>query len=601
MLRQDDRPADPPRRPQSFAVAVPSQLRWPSRVAVRPDGTLEELDSGVGLKKVNDSPDIVQYARALLAADRDEISFIWISQDAKWTSVQIIAKRDHPSGPRAEIRLSDLDPPFGLSVRELDVLTLVAAGLSNEAIAVSLEVSPRTVTKHVENIFGKTKTWTRAGLAGMATDKGLLRLPTPGGSLAYPFGTGALESAAVKLGSEQVTRAKGQTRRPIFVGMPLSSAGRGSADALEMLNGAQLAIERLNEQGGVLGRTVELMTVNCDIGDPRSLAEAYSNLIDSEVDAITAGYSCFEPAIQSLIGSFRGPYLHAATMDSAVANVRSNPASLGNIFQVCASDINYGMGIARFFAHLETTLQWKPRNRRLVVIQPPWPGLNIGLNEIDKGLGAHGWQIEIISETPREGEDWTSVIDRLHALDPAAVVLASYFCEDSVSFQRAFLARPIPSLIYNLYSPSIPRYREELGDLANGVLWATTTGLYSDRIGNDFTLKYRQRFGIDPGQSHASIAYDRINILAGAWSRVGNSRLFDKVAADLRTTIYRGVNGSYFFGSDGQVGLAYPDDTQDPSLSQAHLVFQIQNGMQRIISPDPYINGRFQLPGWMKG
>jgi branched-chain amino acid transport system substrate-binding protein len=570
-------------------------------VAVRTNGALEEIENGEGLSKANTNSQLIHYARALLTTDRDDISFIWISGQGQWMSVQITAERDQAAGSRAELRMIDIDPPDSLTLRELDVMTLVAAGLSNEAISACLDVSPRTITKHVENIFAKTMTWTRAGLAGMATDKGLLRLPTPGGCLSYPLGTGAVERAAARLDSAPASRMKPLARRPIFIGMPLSLSGRGKADAKEMLNGAQMAVEQLNERGGVLGRKVELLTVNCDISNAHSLAEAYTSLIENEVDAITAGYSCVEPAIQKLVGSFRAPYLHAATMESAVANVRSDPTSLGNIFQVCASDVNYGLGVARFLTHLELSMQWKPRNRRLVVVQPYWPGLNIGLNEIDRGLGAHGWQIEIVSETPRDGEDWDGVIDRIHRLDPAAIVLASYFSEDSVSFQRAFLARPIASLIYNLYSPSVPTYREELGDLANGVLWATTTGLYSDRIGNDFTLRYRKRYGIDPGQSHASIAYDRINILAGAWSRVGNSRLFDKVAEDLRSTVYRGVNGSYFFGSDGQVGLAYPDDTQDPSLSQAHLVFQIQNGMQRIISPQPYVNGRFQMPSWMLG
>jgi ATP/maltotriose-dependent transcriptional regulator MalT len=42
-----------------------------------------------------------------------------------------------------------------LSMRELEVLRLVAAGLSNKAIARRLVVAEETVKKHLKNIYGK--------------------------------------------------------------------------------------------------------------------------------------------------------------------------------------------------------------------------------------------------------------------------------------------------------------------------------------------------------------------------------------------------------------------------------------------------------------
>ena len=45
---------------------------------------------------------------------------------------------------------------LGVTSRELDVLRLVAAGLSNRAISERLFLSPRTVETHVANLLGKT-------------------------------------------------------------------------------------------------------------------------------------------------------------------------------------------------------------------------------------------------------------------------------------------------------------------------------------------------------------------------------------------------------------------------------------------------------------
>lgn len=570
-----------------------------SRAYVHADGRQAAADSTAGLRRLQLEPDLAPLSRALLLSDRDEIRFLWFSQYGGWLSVSMAAERDRPGGECVLVELIETNAPYGLTIREIDVLTLLAAGFSNDAIGSRLEVSPRTITKHVENIFGKTDIWTRAGIAGMATDRGLLRLPTPGGADGFPLGTGLVEKLAQTLDRPVTPRNRPVHRRPILIGMPLSLTGRGQADAIEMVNGASLAVAEINERGGVLGREVQLMTVDCGIAGTNSFAKGYSALIEAEVDAITAGYACVDPAIHDLVGEFGGPYLHATTMDSVVDRVRSDPSGLGNIFQVCASDVNYGLGLARFLVDLVAAGHWKPRNRKIVVLQPFWPGLNIGLPELERGVGRLGWDIEVVTDIPADTSDWSAAMARLHLLDPSVVVLASYFVEDSIAFQKAFLRSPISALVYDLYSPSVPSFREELGPAAEGVLWATVTGLYSDRIGGEFVRRYWARYGRMPGQSHASIAYDRVNILSGAWSRVGNSRLFGKVSQDLRETIHRGVNGSYFFGTSGQVGLAFPDDTQDPSISQAHLVFQIQNGEQRILSPHPYANAQFQKPRWI--
>jgi HD-GYP domain-containing protein (c-di-GMP phosphodiesterase class II) len=65
--------------------------------------------------------------------------------------------------------------PAGLSDREVEVLRLLARGLSNRAIAVDLFISPRTVDHHVEHIYGKIGVSTRAGAALFSMEHGLLK------------------------------------------------------------------------------------------------------------------------------------------------------------------------------------------------------------------------------------------------------------------------------------------------------------------------------------------------------------------------------------------------------------------------------------------
>ncbi len=61
----------------------------------------------------------------------------------------------------------------GVTSREVDVLRLVAEGLTNTAIAQRLVLSPRTVETHVANLVAKTGVANRAGLADLAKSGGL--------------------------------------------------------------------------------------------------------------------------------------------------------------------------------------------------------------------------------------------------------------------------------------------------------------------------------------------------------------------------------------------------------------------------------------------
>jgi HD-GYP domain-containing protein (c-di-GMP phosphodiesterase class II) len=64
--------------------------------------------------------------------------------------------------------------PAGLTAREVEVLRLVARGLSNKAIAEQLVIAPKTVGNHVEHIYGKIGARNRAAAGLFAMSHGLL-------------------------------------------------------------------------------------------------------------------------------------------------------------------------------------------------------------------------------------------------------------------------------------------------------------------------------------------------------------------------------------------------------------------------------------------
>jgi len=77
--------------------------------------------------------------------------------------------------PQAEAPKINAAPyPGGLSAREIDVLRLVAQGMTDAQIAKELVLSPRTINSHLNSIYHKLGIKSRASATRFAVEQGLL-------------------------------------------------------------------------------------------------------------------------------------------------------------------------------------------------------------------------------------------------------------------------------------------------------------------------------------------------------------------------------------------------------------------------------------------
>jgi branched-chain amino acid transport system substrate-binding protein len=574
---------------------------YPSSAIVFDSGDIEELDGARGRRLLTRDPCLVAYAKALSSAEDTEVRFFWRHVEDGWVRVRIDRSAvGSPNGPRSIVTLIREDPPFGLTERELDVLTLLSGGLSNREIAGRLGASSRTVSTHVEHILMKLGQRSRAGAAAMAVDRGLLRMPLPSGS----HGMDALTICALERvvegrgdGSQAFSR-RARRPRPFVIGSAIPLSGPAWGDGVEMRNGASLAIEEVNARGGVAGRRIEQMVVDADILTQDGIRLAIEALASAEVDAIRFGY-VLSPGeeVLELAADYGSPLLHAITAEEPLRRVRNDPRRFRRVFQVCPSEIHYGRGFATFLDGLVSSGRWDPGCRSVAIVETTSEGGRMSTSITLEALERDGWSLDAVECVPEVGTDWSALVLTLRDIAPAAVLIANYVPSELAAFQRAFVAEQLEALVYAVYTPSIPEFLALAGSAAEGIVWSTVSGTYRDPLGVRFVDRYTQAFGRPPGRSHAGIAYDEVYLLAHAWASVGNPRDFEGVAQHLRRGAYRGVNGAYFFDDD-QGALAYPDMTLDPSLGQAHLVIQVQQGAHRILGPPPYAEATFERPSW---
>ncbi|MBM9466109.1 ABC transporter substrate-binding protein [Nakamurella leprariae] len=579
-----------------FAVLVGARGSITSVEAGRPDAV----------------PDGVLEAAGRLAATGHgdtQARFVWVGDAA--SERYLVTVDVHGSGPRRTADVSGRQAfqlPFGITVRELDVLSLVAIGATNTEIAGRLFLSTRTVTTHVDRIMRKLGVSHRTSAAVIAAEEGLIRLPFPGGEDGFDalrLGRQLSGRDAAPGPATEVISWPRLTRTPLVVGAALPLRGWAAADGIEMARATQLAVEEINARGGIDGRLLSMEIMDVDIMDVDSVRRTFTELTERDVDVITSGYVPYQDVAHDIVADSGIPYLHAATMAAMERRVLDDPVRHARIFQVCPSDRHYAPRFVEEMTALRDRGEWVPSSDRLAVVMSPWAmdlqasPTDLGVAEAARLAERHGWALELVQPMDHSITTWAGVAERIVHSEPAAVMLGHYLVDGTAAFLEAFHRAPSDTLVYSIYAPSVPAFREQLGARAEGLLWATVTGTYSDPLARAFVAKYTSRFGVKPGRSHAGIAYDRVRLAASAWSQVANPRDRGAVAIELRHSAVRGVNGAYWFDNDSQTALSYTNRTMDPSLAQAHLVFQIQDGRQRILSPTPYADTVFRPQPWL--
>ena len=96
---------------------------------------------------------------------------------ARWVFQQLGALPDLARIDALTSHSETREAPGGLTLREMEVLRLIAAGQTNKEIGATLVISEHTVARHVQNMLAKLGCPSRAALAAFAAEHGLAQPP----------------------------------------------------------------------------------------------------------------------------------------------------------------------------------------------------------------------------------------------------------------------------------------------------------------------------------------------------------------------------------------------------------------------------------------
>jgi branched-chain amino acid transport system substrate-binding protein len=442
-----------------------------------------------------------------------------------------------------------------------------------------------------------------AAASGAGSRRDFLKKSAAAGAMAPIAGAGMLAAANNAAGA---TAADGT---PIKIGAAIPLTGYAAGDGLEAQRGFELAVEDVNNLGGVLGRPLELVSEDTGEMGPDLTIQALQRLIDRHnVHAVFANYNTgTQTAEYDTIADSGILYVHANTDIIHHETVSGDPDRYFGVFMGDPAEYWYGEGLLKFLNDLQASGQYDPPNRKIVIITSSVSYSAVIANAIKTNAEEYGWEIALEEIVTVPLSEWGPTLAKIREINPAVIANTHYLAQDLAQFMVQFTPNPTDSLVYMQYGPSLPAFRNIAQESANGVIYSTVLGTLPDELGQPFNKRYRERFGADSSPKLGGAMYDFINqwaiaaALAGGSGGPGEEETNRRVADRLRALTYRGLGGTIRYMVPEQAATPYPNATPDPSLGMPHQFLQIQDYREDevLIAPWPYQTAEFKLPPWI--
>lgn len=324
---------------------------------------------------------------------------------------------------------------------------------------------------------------------------------------------GVLLTAACERGAVGGDESDGASQGPVKVALITDSAGATSLFGTSNINGARMAVDEINEAGGVLGEDVELLARDSK-GDPEiGVQLARDAVLQDEVSAIFGPVSsAVAVAMTEVAKQNQTPiFFHTSNTQTLTAENFHEYA-----FQVGPNTTMEGRGNAIALAD-EPYKRW-------AVIAPDYEFGHLQSDAFIEKLQELNPDVEIVKKVyPALGEtDFTSFITSVLASEPDAVY-GALFSGDLIAFttQAAPLGFFDEVFFTSLYeTDALQALGEEAPEGVRGYSRAPFFAIDSPEI-DEFVASYRDRYGVYPSD-WAIMAYDAVKLWAEGVEEAGS-------------------------------------------------------------------------------
>ena len=319
-------------------------------------------------------------------------------------------------------------------------------------------------------------------------------------------------------------------------------------------DGAQIAVDEINEAGGVNGYTFVLDTQDSQ-GDPDSAVSAYGKLMDSGMN-VSLGCVLSGEAQSVITAAVEDGILIVTPTSSAVACIEGNP----NAFRVCFNDAAQGTASADYIA--DNNLGTK-----IAVFYQSDIDYSAGLYETFAAEAAVKG-LEIVEEqtfTAGSNTDFSTQINAIRDSGCELVFLPIYAAEAATFLTQA--AGKLDGITF-FGCDGMDGIQTKVSDtsLIEGLMMLTPFAADAeDAATQSFVEKYVPVHGTEPDQ-FAADGYDAVYIVKAAMEQCGKT----PADADFNEAM---VAAMYEIQVEGLTGTMTWDDNNEPNKPAKAMVF----------------------------
>jgi len=299
---------------------------------------------------------------------------------------------------------------------------------------------------------------------------------------------------------------------PIRIGEYACLTGKEASLGTSSHQGTILAVDHVNEAGGVLGRKLELVTEDTQ-SKPGESSTSVRKLIARDHVVAVLGEVASSRSLEA------APVCQAAEIPM-ISPGSTNPkvTETGNyIFRVCFIDPFQGPVLAKFAL---TRL----KSKRLAIFSSSTSAYSVGLAKFFKQAFIDGGGEVVAEPKYAEGDkDFKGQLTAIRAAGVDAVFSPGYYNEGALIVKQAReLGITVP--VFGGDSWEAQSLIDLGGDAVEGAYLCSHYSPEdpSPRV-QDFVAAYRQRFGGATPDSNASLGYDSVLVLADAIRRAGTT------------------------------------------------------------------------------
>jgi branched-chain amino acid transport system substrate-binding protein len=379
---------------------------------------------------------------------------------------------------------------------------------------------------------------------------------------------------------------------PIKIGVPTLLTGVGAPMGVDVQGGAELTVEQINAEGGVLGRPLEIVMADIKGASAEDCALGAQVMDKAGVVAYFPG-AFFGPACVDEFGKRKGAMQHMSASKEAVDTAIKGGYT--NVFQACASEESYGPNA---FNVITNSLGHTFPNQKVALLGGDITYDMYIQQAARKSFEDAGWEV-ILDDTYAYGNtEFGPQLAKIRAEQPAVIMGQLTSMDSAVAFMNQFLQNPTDSLIYIQWSPTSPEFINLLQEKANGVMWQTLAAGLDTPEYKAFEDAYRAKFNREVGATFSPGQNDMIRIWKAGVESCGDVEAYDCINDYIRNLSqhpFKGLMGTYGMNPERYEGL-----TGDEWIPMHFIQIQDKKNVTIVLGTKPIEGTQFQLPPWFE-